>query len=125
RSGHSPSHFLLVSQDSFQVQHRRRQSAGAGEQGRLKTGVRKRSFDDPLDSAETQVALSLTGLLVCWTEDRLVETDMTGDLVHQPFDGIMLGTKDRLRHVGVSRQPMSDLVPAGEETPGQLEASAV
>ena len=50
---------------------------------------------------------------------------MTGDLVHHPLDGVMFGAVDRLRHVGVGRQPVGDLVPAGEETPGQLAAPAV
>ena len=29
-------------------------------------------------------------------EERLVEADVTGDLVHHPFDGIVFGAVDRL-----------------------------
>ncbi|MCO8125126.1 hypothetical protein NHH03_25545 [Stieleria sp. TO1_6] len=57
-------------------------------------------------------------------EDGVVEPNMSGDLIHQPFKRFVSGSENLLIYTFFDKQ-VGDLMPPGEESPGSFVATAV
>ena len=58
-------------------------------------------------------------------EERLVEPDAAGDLVHEPLDGVVRRSAHGRIEFLFQDQQVSDLVPTSKEPPSRLFSPAV